>query len=74
MALTKYDRYLAYLTFNNKSTLEAWKETEIPLPHISLMARDIFAIPATGAGVERQFSRSGWFAVWTRSRLLQKTV
>ena len=23
------------------------------------MARDIFAVPATGAGVERQFSRSG---------------
>jgi hypothetical protein len=38
------------------------------------MARDIFAIPATGAGVERQFSRSGRFASWTRSRLLPKTV
>jgi hypothetical protein len=74
VALNEYDRYLTYPSFDDKSTLEAWKEMEIPLPHLSLMARDTFAIPATGAGVERQFSRSGRVAAWTRSRLAPKTI
>jgi hypothetical protein len=29
------------------------------------MARDRFAVPATGAGVERTFSKSGRIAAWT---------
>jgi len=28
-------------------------------PHLATMVRDILAVPATGAGVERQFSKSG---------------
>jgi hypothetical protein len=30
---------------------------------------DIMAVPPTGAGVERKFSKSGRVATWTRSRL-----
>ena len=38
------------------------------------MFRDIMAIPPTGAGVERQFSKSGRVATWTRSRLNARTI
>ena len=38
------------------------------------MARDIFAVPATGAGIERQFSKSGKVANWTRARLNHSTI
>ena len=38
------------------------------------MARDYFAVPATGAGVEREFSKSGRVATSLRSRLSSKTI
>ena len=38
------------------------------------MARDVFAVPATGAGVERQFSKSGRIATWARALLHPDTV
>jgi len=38
------------------------------------MARDVFAVPATGAGVERQFSKSGRIAIWARALLHPDTV
>ena len=38
------------------------------------MARDVFAVPATGAGVERQFSKSGCIATWARALLHPDTV
>ena len=38
------------------------------------MARDTFAVPATGAGVERMFSRSGRVASWSRARLQAATI
>ena len=38
------------------------------------MARDTFAVPATGAGVERMFSRSGRVATWGRARLNGITI
>ena len=38
------------------------------------MARDTFAVPATGAGVERVFSKSGRVASWTRARLDHKMI
>ena len=31
-------------------------------------------IPPTGAGVEREFSKSGWVVTWTRSRLNVGTI
>ena len=33
------------------------------------MVRDILAVPATGAGVERQFSKSGKFETKLRARI-----
>ena len=43
-------------------------------PHVTQMARDVFAVPATGAGVERQFSKSGRIATWARALLHPDTV
>lgn len=38
------------------------------------MVRDTFAVPATGAGVERQFSKSGRIDTWARNRMNPGTV
>ena len=38
------------------------------------MARDTFAVSATGAGVERQFSLSGRVATWGRALLKPETI
>ena len=38
------------------------------------MARDTLAVPATGAGVERIFSKSGQVASWSRARLQAATI
>ena len=38
------------------------------------MARDRFAVPATGAGVERTFSKSGRVATWACARLQSRTI
>src|SRR5437667_12629223 len=40
-------------------TLDYWRDHSHDFPHLNLMARDTFAVPATGAGVERMFSKSG---------------
>jgi hypothetical protein len=42
--------------------------------HLGLMARDTFAVPATGAGVERMFSKSRRVASWSRARLQAATI
>ena len=38
------------------------------------MARDVYAVPATGCGVEREFSMSGNIVSKRRNRLLGKTI
>ena len=38
------------------------------------MSRDTYAVPAIGAGVEREFSKSGKVATYSRSRLNHSTV
>ena len=38
------------------------------------MARDVFAVPCTGAGVEREFSKGRRVATWSRSRLHPDTI
>ena len=76
----EYDRYLnapaPYLDSPGAhgQTLKSWKQLEVGLPRLALMARDTFAVPATGAGVDRQFSKSGRIATWSRSRLHPETI
>jgi hypothetical protein len=38
------------------------------------MVHDTLAVPPTGAGVEREFSKSGRVASWTQSRLNAETI
>jgi hypothetical protein len=38
------------------------------------MLRDTWAVPALGAGVEREFSKSGKVATWQRARLDHSTI
>jgi len=56
------------------TTLEWWKQNQFQFPNLALMARDVFAVPATGAGVERKFSQSGRIATWTRYLLKPETI
>ena len=39
--------------------LQWWCDNERQYPHLNLMVRDTLGVPATGAGVEREFSCSG---------------
>src|SRR5436309_8566815 len=64
--LNEYDRYMSTEP-STGTTLESWKQLQPALPHLALMARDTFAVPATGAGVERQFSKSGRIDTWARN-------
>ena len=43
-------------------------------PKIGLWYRDVAAVPASGAGVEREFSISGNIATKKRNRLTAKTI
>jgi hypothetical protein len=72
----EFDRYLVSPPpIDEKThTLSYWKSQASILPHLNLMTRDTFAVPATGAGVERIFSKSGRVANWTRARLNPKTI
>ena len=71
----EYDTYVSAPRIAYKTTsLQYWKENERQFSHMARMARDVFAVPATGAGVERQFSRSGRIATALRCRLLPSTI
>ena len=67
----EYDTYIAApRVVDKRPLLDIWKVSLAPsLPHLGLMARDVFSVPATGAGVERQFSRSGKVETKLRARL-----
>jgi hAT family C-terminal dimerisation region len=52
-------------------------QTHVPPFHALLnanTARDVYAVPATGCGVEREFSMSGNIFNKLRNRLLGKTI
>ena len=71
----EFDNYIAMPPPDGKThTLDYWKVWSIESPHLGLMARDTFAVPATGAGVERMFSKSGRVASWSRARLQAATI
>jgi len=71
----EFDHYLLTPPPDKKvKTLDYWRDHSCDFPHLNLMARDTFAVPATGAGVERVFSKSGQVATWSRARLHAKTI
>lgn len=66
----EYDRYIKSQESQQKiPPLQWWKQHGSEYPILSLMVRDTLAVPATGAGVERQFSRSGRVVTPLRHRL-----
>ena len=49
----EFDRYMSMPNpAQDCTTLEWWKQNQFQFPNLALMARDIFAVPATGAGIE----------------------
>ena len=57
-----------------ENPLTWWKTVEGIYPQLSKMAKDTFAVPATGSGVEREFSISGAIVSKGRNRLDPKTI
>jgi len=70
----EFDRYMDTPVPSELDTLGWWKAHQNVFPRLSMMARDTFAVPATGAGVERQFSLSGRVATWDRALLKPETI
>lgn len=54
--------------------LNWWSKSQSIFPRMSKMARDVYAVPATGCGVEREFSISGKVVSKERNRLDVKTI
>src|SRR5437773_11734529 len=73
---TEFDQYLntSITSFAKEKTLDWWRKHQNIYPNLSRMVRDTLAVPATGAGVEREFSKSGKGATYSRSRLNNNTV
>ena len=70
-----FDRYLLNPPSAEKvKILETWKDHSIMFPHLSLIARDCFAVPAIDAGVEGVFSKSVRVAPCTRACLQARTI
>ena len=51
-----------------------WATSHSIFPQMGNMAKDIYAVPATGSGVEREFSISGNIVNHRRNRLKPKTI
>jgi hypothetical protein len=54
--------------------LDWWKLHHHEFPHLGRMASDVFSVPPSGAGVEREFSIAGRIATWQRNRLHASTI
>ena len=72
----QFDHYYnSIIVMNENETASSWWRWNEPnYRELALMFRDIGAVPPTGAGVEREFSKSGRVATWTRSRLNAGTI
>ena len=70
----EFDRYMQLPLEYNSRPLDSWRKNQHDFPHLAHMFRNVYAILASGAGVEREFSKSGRVASWTRSRLDPETI
>jgi hAT family C-terminal dimerisation region len=74
----EFDRYLASPRAIDNGRilpiLEWWKKNEHEFPHLAHMFRDIYSVPASSAGVEREFSKGGRVAIPERARLNPTTI
>ena len=71
MNINEYDAYIKAPRILQKGNgLDIWRIwAKTTYPHLATMVRDILAVPATGAGVERQFSKSGKVETKLRARI-----
>lgn len=58
----------------NIAPCEFWREHESQYPTLACLARDIFSIPATGAGVERLFNSARDICHYRRGSLNATTI
>ena len=68
----EYDAYTSAPRIVEKGLrlLDIWRTfTRTAYPRLGLMAREVFAVPATETGVERQFSKSGKVETKLRARI-----
>jgi hypothetical protein len=74
----EFDRYIAspraIRTGGKSSILDWWRQNQHEYPHLARMFRDIYCVPASSAGVEREFSKSGRVATPGRARLNPSTI
>ncbi len=61
-------------TLRDEDVLDWWKIHQTMFPNLSRMARQFLALPASSAGVERLFSRSGEMHGDKRKRLKEETL
>ena len=74
----KYNEFSSYMQIKRDGTItnaiEWRKGSQSMYPKLSKMARDVLAVPATGAGVEKEFSISGRVVTKQRNRLSPTTI
>ncbi len=54
--------------------LTFWQQNQLIFPHLSKLARKIFAVPCSSAAVEREFSAAGQVVTQRRSNLEPSTI
>lgn len=59
---------------DNRAPLLVWKSLENDFPGLATMARDLLAIPMSGAGIERVFSLARDFCNYRRGQLSATTL
>jgi hypothetical protein len=65
---------LIILDVTDSEPLSFWREHQARFPAITLLARDILSIPATGAGVERLFNTARDICHYRRGRMKSETI
>lgn len=72
--LERYLRMNIEEIYKQPNPLPFWRDHQNKFPALSLLARRLFSIPVTSAGVERQFSSAGLTVTERRSSLDPETV
>ena len=70
--INEYDAYISAPRIVEKGfrLLDIWRTfTRVARSHLGLMTREAFAVPAIGAGLKRQFSKSGKIETKLRARI-----